>query len=77
MKHSGEIIGGLVGALSVFVALWLVTSPVSADHMRDYVELAVEKRLENIELAIRDMQKDVVGVREGLAGVRAVLRIEE
>lgn len=77
MKHSGEIIAGLIAALTVFVSLWLVTAPVSANHMKDYVEVAVERRLENIERAIRDMQEDVVKVREGLAGVQAILDVGE
>jgi phage shock protein A len=74
VKHNGEIVTGLIAALSVFVSMWLVMAPVSAAHMKDYVEVAVEQRLENIELALRDLQRDMVEVKEGLAGVQAVLK---
>lgn len=76
-QHNGEIIAGLVAALSVFVSLWFITSPVSADHMKDYVEVAVERRLGNIEEAMRGVQESLMKVREDLAGVRAVLDVGE
>lgn len=63
--------------MSVFVSLWFITSPVSADHMKDYVEVAVERRLGNIEEAMRGVQESLMKVREDLAGVRAVLDVGE
>ena len=68
-----ELLGALIGAMVVFVALWLAHSPVSANQMQDYVDLTVTQRFDRMEVSLKEVQATLVNVRERLAGIEARL----
>ncbi len=70
---SVSLISALIGAMVVFVGLWLTHSPVSATQMHDYVDLTVTQRFDRMEASLVDMQRTLITVRERLARIEVLL----
>jgi hypothetical protein len=70
---TGNLVGALIGALVIFIALWMTHRPVSATQMQEYVELTVIQRLDRMEVSMRDIEAVLINVRERLAGIEALL----
>ena len=55
----------------MFMGLWLTMSPVSAgmmkEHVQQYVEITVERRLDGIEQQLSEMNKRLGELRESVA----------
>lgn len=73
MKHADTIIASLLGALVMFVALWLTVNPVSAETVHEYIRLTVERRLDRLDDTLKELRVGQVDLQKGLARVEALL----